>query len=84
MERKNDPKALNIVGPTIRKLRTRQELTQDMLAARCHVLGLYISRSTLAKIEMQIRCCTDQELVALAQALKVKMKDLFPSFGKLF
>lgn len=85
MERKKPAKhTLNIAGPLIRKLRSKEGITQDMLAARCNILGLNISRSTIAKIEMQIRCCTDQELVVLAQALKIKMRDFFPNYGKLF
>ena len=43
-----------------------------------------MSRSTLAKIETQIRCVTDVELLALAKALKVKMKDLFLDHDSLF
>lgn len=75
---------LNIVGSQIRKLRDEAGLTQEMLAARCEVLGGNISRGTLAKIEAQIRCVTDQELLVIAEGLKVKMKALFPSNPKLF
>ena len=75
---------LNVAGPQIRKIRYRQEMTQETLAARCEVGGLTMSRSTLAKIETQIRCVTDVELLALAKALKVKMKDLFLDHDSLF
>ena len=68
----------NIVGPQVRKLRDGQGLTQEMFAARCSVLGLELSRATLSKIEAQIRCVTDIELLYLAQALKVEIKALVP------
>jgi transcriptional regulator with XRE-family HTH domain len=68
----------NIVGPQIRKLRYQSELTQEMLAARCGVLGLDLSRGTLSKIEAQLRCVTDMELVVLAQALQVHVEALLP------
>lgn len=68
----------NIVGPQIRKIRYQQEITQEMLAAKCSVLGLELSRDTLAKIESQMRCVSDVELKMLAKALKVEIKDLYP------
>lgn len=68
----------NIVGPQIRKTRYEQELTQEMLAARCGVRGLDISRGTLSKIEAQLRCVTDSELQVLAEALQVTIDSLFP------
>jgi len=68
----------NIVGPQIRKIRYQQELTQEMLAARCARFGWDISRATLAKIEAQLRCVTDAELLVLTRALHVKFDDLMP------
>lgn len=75
-------KPQNIVGPVIRKLRYQQGLTQEMLAARCAVCGLDISRGTLSKIEAQLRCVTDAELVVLAKALRVKLDTIFPSSSR--
>jgi transcriptional regulator with XRE-family HTH domain len=75
---------LNVAGPQIRKIRYGQAMTQEVLAARCEAGGLIMSRSTLAKIETQIRCVTDKELLTLAKALKVKMRDFFPDHQALF
>jgi len=72
----------NIVGPQIRKLRDQQGLTQEELAARCDINGFDLSRSTLAKIEAQLRCVTDSELLAIADSLRVPMNALFPAKGK--
>lgn len=71
-------KSKNIVGPQVRKLRDQKGLTQEMFAARCTVLGLDLSRATLSKIEAQLRCVTDAELVVLAEALKVDVTTLLP------
>lgn len=71
-------KTKNIVGPQVRKLRDQKGLTQEMFAARCTVLGLDLSRATLSKIEAQLRCVTDAELVVLAEALKVEVTILLP------
>ena len=68
----------NIVGPQVRKLRYQKGLTQELFAARCSVLGLELSRGTLSKIEAQLRCVSDSELVTLAEALKVDVSALLP------
>jgi len=72
----------NIVGPQVRKLRYAQDMTQAVLAARCEVLGLEMSRATLSKIEAQLRCVTDSELRVLADALQVGLDELYPPKGK--
>ena len=66
----------NIVGPQVRKLRYQRGLTQELFAARCFVLGLELSRATLSKIEAQLRCVTDSELLILAKALRVEITAL--------
>ncbi|MCR9780065.1 helix-turn-helix domain-containing protein [Vibrio parahaemolyticus] len=66
------------MGAQVRKLRKEQKLTQEQLSARCNVIGLDISRGTLAKIEAGVRQVIDTEIVQLATALKVEEKDLFP------
>jgi len=59
--------ALNWAGPRIRQIRDQQGLSQEMLSARCEARGLILSRSTLAKIEIQVRCLTDMELLTIFQ-----------------
>lgn len=69
----------NIVGPQIRERRNQLGLTQEAFAARCQLRGLDISRGTLSQIEAQLRCVTDDELLALARILKVSTDSLFPA-----
>jgi len=76
--------ALNWAGPRIRQIRNHQGLSQEMLSARCETRGLILSRSTLAKIEIQVRCLTDMELLTIAEVLHVKVKEFFPDRMKLF
>ena len=68
----------NIVGPQIRRTRYRKGLTQNQLAAKCTILGFEITRGTLAKIEAQVRCVSDAELLILAKALGVGIAELYP------
>jgi len=68
----------NIVGPQIKALRLARELTQGMLAARCGMLGWDVSENVITKIETQIRCVVDVELLCLARALRVEPEELLP------
>ncbi len=57
-------------------------MTQEQLAARCQVQGLNLSRSTLAKIEAQVRLLKACELFIIAKILKVPMERFYPEgFG---
>jgi len=76
-------KPANIVGPQVRKRRNELEITQEQLATQCQLNGFDISRGTLSQIEAQLRCVTDDELLALARVLKVSTDSLFgPEFKR--
>jgi len=74
----------NIVGKRFQALRKSKKLTQAQIVARCALLGWDITENTITKIETEIRCVTDWELIILAQALKVKLKEIFPTHPSLF
>ena len=66
----------NMIGPMLRSLREAEGLTQAEFAARLQLAGWDISRETLAKVESQVRCVTDRELVRFADALQVEPSEL--------
>lgn len=68
---------MNIIGPQVKWLREQKNMTQEELTAHCNLVGLNISRSTLAKIEAQVRRVTDLEVALLAEALKEDISELF-------
>lgn len=68
---------MNIVGPNIRDTRISLDLSQKELVAKCNLLGWEISRGTLAKIESRTRKVSDEEVLCLAKALRVKVGSLF-------
>jgi len=67
----------NIVGPQIRRLRFERNLSQPAFAAKCQRLGWDIGRDTVAKIEAGSRWVGDFELVYLARALGIPLRELF-------
>ena len=67
--------SLNLVGKRVKQARGAAEptLTQRELADKLTGLGVSIDRAGVAKIETGIRGVLDYELVALANALSVKV-----------
>ena len=76
MPRKHLP--ANVVGPKIQKARKKLGLTQEEFAARCQLVGLDISRSTLGQIEARLRYVSDEELLVLASLLDAAIEQLYP------
>lgn len=71
----------NVVGPALRRFRNERGLTQEQLAAQCQVRGIYLTRSTLAKIEAQVRYVKACELFVIGKILKVPLEHFFtPDF----
>ena len=69
---------MNIVGPQVRKWRDRKGWSQEALATRLQLRGWSISRDSVASLELQRRRVPDCEILFLARALGVGVKDLFP------
>jgi len=69
----------NVIGPQLRKIRNERQMTQDLLAARLQRAGWDISRSSLAKIEAQLRWVADCELYLLSSVLETPMLAFFPA-----
>ena len=53
-------------------------MTQDMLAARLQRAGWDVSRTSVAKIEAQLRWVAECELFLLGKVLDVDLDELFP------
>lgn len=68
---------MNITGRRIRELRKAKGLTQDAFAAKCQLIELELTRSTLAKIESNCRQVTDIELLKLSKVLNVNVAEFF-------
>ena len=66
----------NIVGPVVRELREKRELTQNELVAKLNLAGWDASRDILARIEGQVRWVADFEIAKLAEALGITPPEL--------
>ena len=77
MARIIDGKSQNLVGDKVRKLRTEQKMSQQMLSDRLETLAIYICRGSISRIEDKQRTVTDIELYGLAKVLGVSIEELF-------
>ena len=77
MARIIDGEAQNMVGDKVRKLRTEQKMSQQMLSDRLETLAIYICRGSISRIEDKQRTVTDIELYGLVEVLGVSIEDLF-------
>lgn len=64
---------VNLIGPRVRWMRERLQLTQDQLAGRLARYGVHIDYVKIGQIEKGKRRVVDRELVAFAKALGVSV-----------
>ncbi len=63
----------NIVGARIEKKRKELGMKQIELLAQLQIEGIDLTASGLSKLEGQLRCVNDYELVAIAKILGVSL-----------
>ncbi len=73
---------MNIIGKNVRTIRENKGWTQEQLAAKCNLIDWEISRSTLAKIESNVRGVTDIEVSYFSLVLDVEIAILFSGYSK--
>ena len=77
MARIVDGKEMNLVGRNVRKLRKAKKLNQRALSVKLALLGVYVCRGSISRIEDLSRTVTDIELYALAEVFEVSPNELF-------
>ena len=77
MARIIDGDKMNLIGSRVKKFRKLRKLSQQALSNRLELLGVYVCRGSISRIEDYSRTVTDIELYAIAKVLKVSIDDLF-------
>ncbi len=77
MARIIDSENTNIVGKNIRVIRRKRKMTQQALSNRLELLGVYVCRGSVSRIEYGVRTVTDIEMLAIAHVLEVSVNELF-------
>ena len=78
MARIIDGEAQNLIGDIIRKYRKAAKMSQQELSVKLELLGVYVCRGSISRIEDKSRTVTDIELYALAEVLSIPWDELIP------
>ena len=84
MARIIDGEKTNIVGPNVKTLRKKCRMSQQALSNKLELLGVYVCRGSVSRIEDGSRTITDIELLAIAKVLGVSINELFLNSEKYF
>lgn len=72
-----DGKEMNLIGNNVRKYRKLRKMSQQKLSDKLELMGVYVCRGSVSRIEDKTRTVTDIELFAIAEVLNVEIKDLY-------
>ena len=67
----------NLIGKNLKKLRKKLRISQQALSSKLELLGVYVCRGSISRIEDCTRTVTDIELFAIAEVLGVDPKELY-------
>ena len=81
MARIIDGEKKNLIGKNLKNIRRKKKISQQQLSLKLELLGVYICRGSISRIEDYSRTVTDIELFAIAEALDVDVSELY-SRGK--
>ena len=77
MARIIDGEKKNLIGDNLKKIRTEMKISQQELSNKLELLGVYVCRGSISRIEDYSRTVTDIELFAIADVLGIDPKDLY-------
>ncbi len=67
----------NLIGGNLKKIRTKLKVSQQELSNKLELLGVYVCRGSISRIEDYSRTVTDIELFAIAEVLKINVSELY-------
>ena len=79
MARIIDGEEQNLIGDIVRKYRKAAKISQQELSVKLELLGVYVCRGSISRIEDKSRTVTDIELYALAKVLSIPWDELSPN-----
>ena len=77
MARIIDTEKKNLIGENLKALRIKAKMSQQQLSNKLELLGVYVCRGSISRIEDYSRTVTDIELFAIAEVLGVDIGALF-------
>lgn len=71
-----DGNEMNLIGDNVKKYRKIRKMSQQTLSNKLELMGVYVCRGSVSRIEDKSRTVTDIELFAIAKVLNVSITDL--------
>ncbi len=76
MARIIDGEKMNLIGGNLARIRKKAKISQQTLSAKLELMGVYVCRGSISRIEDYQRTVTDIELFAFAEVLGVDVGEL--------
>ena len=76
MARIIDSNEMNLIGDNVKKYRRLRKMSQQSLSNKLELMGVYVCRGSISRIEDKSRTVTDIELFAISQVLDVPIQKL--------
>ena len=67
---------MNLIGDNVKKYRKMRKMSQQTLSNKLELMGVYVCRGSVSRIEDKSRTVTDIELFAIAEVLNISITDL--------
>ena len=77
MARIIDGERKNLIGANLKKWRRQRHMSQQDVSTRLELLGVYVCRGSVSRIEDYSRTVTDIELYAIARVLGITVAELY-------
>lgn len=77
MARIIDGTEMNLIGGKIREYRRKRKMSQRALSNALELMGVYVCRGSISRIEDKSRTVTDIELFALSKVLDIPLNIIF-------
>lgn len=67
---------MNLIGANLKRIRIKNKMSQQALSNKLELLGVYICRGSISRIEDYQRTVTDIELFAICKVLDIDIDEL--------
>ncbi len=84
MARIIDGEKMNVIGELVKEYRKKNRMSQQALSNKLELLGVYICRGSVSRIEDMSRTVTDIELLGLFYVLKIPFDKLMELYDENF
>lgn len=77
MARIIDGTEMNLIGDKVREYRKKRKMSQQALSNALELMGVYVCRGSISRIEDKSRTVTDIELYAISKVLEIPLNIIF-------